>query len=80
MGSATDAGAGTGQETVNSKICRMPSLREKGHIARVCRSIIQEAKPVPAGQGKSCTQQASAHLMQEDTVEEIEDPSTVLYF
>jgi len=57
-GSATDAGADTGQATVDSKVQNAEpagacceSLQE--HVARVCRSRTQEAKPVPAGQGKS---------------------------
>jgi len=41
VGSATDLGAGTGQET------KPPG---KGPYCRVCRSITQEAKSVPAGQ------------------------------
>ena len=55
--------------------CRMPSLWE--HIARVCGSKTQEARPVPTGQGKSWTQQESAHLVRADTAEEGEDPQSL---
>jgi len=72
-GSATDAGAGTGQATVDSKMQNV-----------ACRSILREFAGAElrrlSGSSRTrkvSTQRASAHLMREDTVEEIEDPSTV---
>ena len=50
---------------------------KKGHIARACRTRTLEAKAIPAGQEKSRSQRASAHVVREEIVEVEEDPTTV---